>query len=91
MKGERIVCNDANVHAISVDVSTARRAIVYLEGGPVRVYWDGRSPTVSEGIRMFDNGVLELETKQAIKNFKAIKDDAAGVQDGVLEVVIEEI
>lgn len=48
------------------------KAVYSIETLPVRVRWDGVSPTSDEGLYLAVNDVLVLESIEDIRNFKVI-------------------
>ena len=64
----------------------ARRAAVTCEGGDVRWWAGGATPTVGEGHLAVSGDVFVLGGPNTLINFRAIKTDAA---DGTLQVSYE--
>jgi hypothetical protein len=51
-------------------------ADIELEGGPIRYFYDGRTPTATEGRIMGSNNMLHLESYDEVIKFKAILGEA---------------
>ena len=64
----------------------ARRAVMTVEGGDVRWWAGGATPTAGEGHLAVSGDVVVLEGPNTLINFLAIRTDAA---DGTLQVSYE--
>jgi hypothetical protein len=60
----------------------ARAARIRFEGGPVRWYADGRTPTSGAGTLALDSEVITLDTPTEIAAFQAVR---TGVTNGTAE------
>lgn len=64
----------------------AVEAVLQVLGQPVRYYCDGRTPTSTTGVLVYDGGLITLKSRFEMVNFKAIRDTNA-TGDATLEAV----
>ena len=70
--------------ALTAIPAGASRAIVMVEAQPLRYREDGTAPTSSVGVLCVSATRFELESRQAIEGFKAIR---SGGTDSVVSVL----
>ena len=63
----------------------AIQAEIFPEGGPMRCYFDGRSPTSTAGVKVFEGGSVRLQSPSEIAAFRYVK-SSDGVS-GIIEAV----
>lgn len=79
---EQLTVSDSAVGLASIPAG-ASRAIVMVEAEPLRYREDGNDPTSSVGVLCVAATRFELESRQAILNFLAIR---SGATDSVISV-----
>ena len=69
-----------------VDGRSATRAVCTLDGGDVRIRYDGPGPTATTGLYLIDKDVFIIEGIDNVRRFKAIRAGAVNVNlNGILE------
>lgn len=85
IQGSQVLTVDNTVggKALPTIPADATGALVTVEGGDVRCYWDGTAPTASLGHLTVWSQRIELPTRDAVLAFRAIR---TGATDGVITV-----
>jgi hypothetical protein len=67
-----IEVTSSSVVSLSNLPTTARGALISVDGGNIRMWPTGQNPTPSSGLRLGDTAMFYLDTRRQLENFRVI-------------------